>query len=74
MRHPTHTLTGPADLALPLALVTQLAADSTVGSAADHAAEPDAHQDFGPRRAPEVRSTAGRKRRAARRRAKAVRG
>ncbi|MER6501242.1 hypothetical protein ABT218_18075 [Streptomyces sp. NPDC001455] len=74
MQHPTHTLTGPADLALPLALVTELAADSIEGSAADYAAEPDAHRASGPRRAPEVRSAAGRRSRAARRRAKAVRG
>ncbi|MER5852263.1 hypothetical protein ABT126_36010 [Streptomyces sp. NPDC002012] len=62
MHHPTHTPTGPADLALPLALVAELATD------------PAAHRTSGPRRAPEVRTTAGRKRRAARRRAAAVRG
>ncbi|MFI5773313.1 hypothetical protein ACIA74_33335 [Streptomyces sp. NPDC051658] len=55
MHHPAHTPTGPADLALPLALVTEQAA-------------------HGPRRAPEVRATTGRGRRAARRRAVAVRG
>ncbi|MFG2627871.1 hypothetical protein [Streptomyces sp. NPDC048473] len=58
MHHPTHTPTGPADLALPLAVVTELAARGT--------AEPP--------RAPEVRTAASRKRRAARRRAAAVRG
>ncbi|MFJ1544842.1 hypothetical protein [Streptomyces sp. NPDC088246] len=58
MHHPTQPPTGPADLALPLALVTELAARGT--------SEPP--------RAPEVRTAAGRKRRAARRRAAAVRG
>ncbi|MFH8474523.1 hypothetical protein [Streptomyces sp. NPDC018000] len=56
--HPAHTPTGPADLALPLALVTELATHGTTRK----------------RRAPEVRAAAGRKRRAARRRAAAVRG
>ncbi|MFD7497566.1 hypothetical protein ACFV8T_35370 [Streptomyces sp. NPDC059832] len=55
MHHPAHTPTGPADLALPLALVMERAA-------------------HGPRRVPEVRTTTDRGRRAARRRAMAVRG
>jgi hypothetical protein len=58
MNHPTDTPTGPADLALPLALVTELATDGNAERL----------------RAPEVRAAAGRKRRAARRRAAAVRG
>ncbi|MER6101852.1 hypothetical protein ABT115_05770 [Streptomyces sp. NPDC001832] len=58
MHHPTHTPTGPADLALPLALATELAT----------------HGNAERLRAPEVRTAAGRKRRAARRRAAAVRG
>ncbi|MER5359184.1 hypothetical protein [Streptomyces sp. NPDC002785] len=57
MHHPTHTPTGPADLALPLALVTELATHGSTGTL----------------RAPEVHAAAGRKRRAARRRAAAVR-
>ncbi|MFF2330127.1 MULTISPECIES: hypothetical protein [unclassified Streptomyces] len=59
--HPSHTPTGPADLALPLALVTELTARGAGGAT----------------RAPEIRTTrtpASRKRRAARRRAAAVRG
>ncbi|WP_327368940.1 hypothetical protein [Streptomyces sp. NBC_01217] len=56
--HPTHTPTGPADLALPLALVAELAALRT--------SEPP--------RTPEVRTAAARRRRDARRRAAAVRG
>ncbi|MFG3528633.1 hypothetical protein ACGF8B_18050 [Streptomyces sp. NPDC047917] len=55
MHHPDHTPTGPADLALPLALVSEQAAHGTD-------------------RAPEVRTATARKRRAARRRAMAVRG
>ncbi|MEU9462795.1 hypothetical protein [Streptomyces sp. NPDC048312] len=55
MHHPAHTPTGPADLALPLALVSERATHGTD-------------------RAPEVRTAADRKRRAARRRATAVRG
>ncbi|MFF9511128.1 hypothetical protein ACF1BU_32140 [Streptomyces sp. NPDC014724] len=58
MHHPTHTPGGPADLALPLALVTEMAVRRT--------SEPP--------RVPEIRTTTGRKRRAARRRATAVRG
>ncbi|MEV6165093.1 hypothetical protein AB0L71_24860 [Streptomyces sp. NPDC052052] len=58
MHHPAHTPTGPADLALPLALLAQ-------GSAG-----PDA----GTSRTPEVRTSTSRRRRAARRRAAAVRG
>ncbi|MEU2668039.1 hypothetical protein ABZ622_04075 [Streptomyces sp. NPDC007164] len=53
--HPDHTPTGPADLALPLALVSEQATHGTD-------------------RAPEVRTAAARKRRAARLRATAVRG
>ncbi|GAA2410469.1 hypothetical protein GCM10010433_06580 [Streptomyces pulveraceus] len=59
MHHPAHTPTGPADLALPLALVTERAPHGTG-------------------RAPELRTASatatGRGRRAARRRATAVRG
>ncbi|MFD0340679.1 hypothetical protein ACFVH0_18700 [Streptomyces sp. NPDC127117] len=55
MHHPAHTPTGPADLALPLALVSEQATQGTD-------------------RAPEVGTTAARKRRAARRRTMAVRG
>ncbi|MEV6261251.1 hypothetical protein AB0M42_10940 [Streptomyces sp. NPDC051784] len=52
--------TGPSDLALPLVLVTELAAAATEAGAAP--------------RPPEVRSGNSRPRRAARRRAAAVRG
>ncbi|WP_405715141.1 MULTISPECIES: hypothetical protein [unclassified Streptomyces] len=61
MHHPAHTLTGPADLALPLALLLALAEPAGPGSS-------------GADRAPEVRTAAARKRGAARRRATAVRG
>ncbi|MGW5273002.1 hypothetical protein ACWEQP_10545 [Streptomyces sp. NPDC004044] len=58
MNHPSDTATGPADLALPLALAAESAAADL--------------------RAPELRATttitAGRRRRAARRRATAVTG
>ncbi|MET9922680.1 hypothetical protein ABZZ04_37310 [Streptomyces sp. NPDC006435] len=62
MHHPTNTPTGPADLALPLALVLDL----VPGRAASGATGPD--------RVPEVRTPTGRGRRAARRRTAAVRG
>ncbi|WP_406382911.1 hypothetical protein [Streptomyces sp. NBC_01618] len=58
MHNPTRIPAGPADLALPLALVAELAGRRT--------SEPP--------RVPEVRTTTARKRRAARRRAAAVRG
>ncbi|MGW2106313.1 hypothetical protein [Streptomyces sp. NPDC001948] len=67
MHHPAHpdgTPTGPADLALPLALLATLATPD----------EPAGLGTFGADRSPEVRTTAARKRRAARRRAAAVRG
>ncbi|MFJ2094498.1 hypothetical protein ACIOEW_35355 [Streptomyces sp. NPDC087901] len=64
MHHPTDTLAGPADLALPLALVAFLAERAPVGGTGDE--QP---------RAAELRTTTGsRGRRAARRRAMAVRG
>ncbi|WP_406452880.1 hypothetical protein OG782_20165 [Streptomyces sp. NBC_00876] len=64
MHHPTDTPTGPAALALPLALVAVLAERAPVeGDGADLP------------RATELRTTAGnRGRRAARRRAMTVRG
>ncbi|MFJ2914187.1 hypothetical protein ACIO8F_33345 [Streptomyces sp. NPDC087228] len=72
MHHPARTPTGPADLALPLALVaellTGLATEPATGLLTDGAAERV------PGRVPEVRTAAARERRAARRRAAAVRG
>ncbi|MFD8691543.1 hypothetical protein [Streptomyces sp. NPDC059651] len=63
MHHPTDTPTGPADLTLPLALLTVLAEPAPAdGSGADRP------------RATELRTTGNRGRRAARRRATAVRG
>ncbi|MFF2409298.1 hypothetical protein [Streptomyces sp. NPDC058092] len=58
MNPPTRIPAGPADLALPLALVAELAGRRT--------SEPP--------RVPEVRAATARERRAARRRAAAVRG
>ncbi|MFE6666864.1 hypothetical protein ACFVFH_25275 [Streptomyces sp. NPDC057697] len=59
MHHPAHTPTGPADLALALALVTERAA---------HGA------DRAPELGTAAAATTGRRRRAGRRRAAAVRG
>ncbi|MFE7108290.1 hypothetical protein ACFU98_23450 [Streptomyces sp. NPDC057575] len=64
MHHPAHTPTGPADLALPLALLVTLSTRD----------EPAGRGTSGADRAPEVRAAAARKRRAARRRAAAVQG
>lgn len=66
MHHPTDTLAGPADLALPLALIAFLAERAPAGTTGD-----------GQPRAAELRTTTAtgsRGRRAARRRATAVRG
>ncbi|MBO0918800.1 hypothetical protein EES39_13055 [Streptomyces sp. ADI92-24] len=63
MHHPDDTFSaGPAGLALPLALVASLA---------ERSAE---RNTDGPPRAAELRTTGSRERRAARRRATAVRG
>ncbi|MEE4493995.1 hypothetical protein [Streptomyces sp. BE230] len=64
MHHPTDTPTGPADLALPLALLTVPAERAPTSGTSDE--QP---------RAAELRTATGnRRRRAARRRATAVRG
>ncbi|MES9509710.1 hypothetical protein ABWJ92_25385 [Streptomyces sp. NPDC000609] len=64
MHHPAHTPTGPADLALPLALVTERAPHGT-----------DRAPELRTATATATTTTAtGRGRRAARRRATAVRG
>ncbi|MFJ1619743.1 hypothetical protein ACIODX_05080 [Streptomyces sp. NPDC088190] len=65
MHHPAHTPTGPADLALPLALVTERAPRGT-----DRAPE----LRTATATATTTTATTGRRRRAARRRATAVRG
>lgn len=63
MHHPTDTIAGPSDLALPLALMAFLAEREPAGTTGD-----------GQPRAAELRTTGSRGRRAARRRATAVRG
>ncbi|MEU6925138.1 MULTISPECIES: hypothetical protein [unclassified Streptomyces] len=68
MHHPAHTPTGPADLALPLALVTERAPHGT-----DRA--PELRTATATTAATTTTATTtGRRRRAARRRATAVRG
>lgn len=66
MHHPDDAPAGPAGLALPLALVAFLAERSTERNTER---KPDEES-----RAAELRSTGSRRRRAARRRATAVRG
>ncbi|WP_329196151.1 hypothetical protein [Streptomyces sp. NBC_01435] len=66
MHHPAHTPTGPADLALPLALLTERAPHGTDRAPELRTATTTATTT--------TATTTGRRRRAARRRATAVRG
>ncbi|MEU2837018.1 hypothetical protein ABZ776_07930 [Streptomyces sp. NPDC007076] len=66
MHHPAHTPTGPADLALPLALVTERDPRGTDRAPELRTATATATTT--------TATTTGRRRRAARRRATAVRG